>query len=161
MAQGNGKQAMETWGWVIRYVVVIALALVLAAVLGHMSLFQKTSLGHKLHASNLAQFLGYGASLAMLWLIGRRATIVIIQQGGKLLLLQQLVLPIVSLIVLALAYPVLQLMVWPFMRGTLGSIVNWLFILLIMACAGWLVAAVFNKSAAVTAYLTGKKPRAQ
>jgi len=159
MAQGNGKQAMEIWGWAIRYVVVIALSLLLAAVLGHMSLFQKTGLGHKLHASNLVQFLGYGAALMMLWLIARRATIVIIQQGGKLLLLQHLVLPIVSLVVVGLGYLVLQLMVSPYMKGVLGGIVNWLFILLMMACAGWLVAAVFNKSAALTAYLTGKKPK--
>jgi len=154
------KNALGDWVWVGRYIAVIALSLILAAALGHMDLFEKTTLG-KLSAAHIVQFLGFAAALVIVWILGQRATIVLQKQGGKGLLLQHLILPVVSLFVVALAYPVLMLLLKPFLGATLLSIFNWTFIVAILACAGWLVMAVFNQSAPLTALLTGKKAGAK
>lgn len=150
------KQTSGDWIWVGRYVAVIVVSLILAAALGHMELFEKTSLGGKLSASHIVQFLGYGAALATLWMLGQRTTIALQKQGGKFAVLQHLILPAVSLLVLALAYPVALLLLKPFMGATLTSVVNWTFIAAILACAGWLVMAVLNQSAPLTELLTKK-----
>ncbi len=155
MAQDD--KALADWLWVGRYVAVIVLSLVLAAALGHMELFEKTSLGGKLTASHIVQFLGYGAALATFWELGRRATIAVRELGGHWAVLQHLILPLVSLIVLALAYSVVLLLLKPFLGATASGIFNWVFIAAILACAGWLVMAVLNQSAPLTALLTGKR----
>jgi len=150
------KNAENGWVWVGRYVAVIVLALILAAALGHMELFEKTSIGGKLNASHIVQFLGYGAALAAFWLLGQRVTIALQKQGGKWAVLQHLVLPLVSLIVVSLAYSVLLLLLKPFLGGTATSIFDWTFVAAILACAAWLVMAVLNQSAPLTELLTGK-----
>lgn len=141
------------WSWMVRYVVVIALASILAAALGHMDLFMKTAVG-KLSAAHVVEFLGYGAALVLTWLLGRQATITVQKQGGKLLSMQHLILPVVTLIIVSLAYTVILLLLKPFLDTTLLGIYNWLFIALILVCAGWLVMAVLDKSAQVTDMLT-------
>ncbi len=147
----------NNWGWMGRYVAVIVLSLILGAALGQMSLFEKTSLAGKLSASHIVQFLGYGTALVSLWLLGQRATVVLQQQGGKWGVLQHLILPLVSLIVVSLAYSVVLLLLKPFLGATVQSILNWTFIAAILGCAGWLVMAVLNQSAPLTELLTGKK----
>ena len=149
----SDKNMENDWGWAVRHVVVILLAIILAAALGNMSLFEKTTLG-RLSAAHVVEFLGYGVALVIGWMLGRQATIYVRKQGGKLLAFQHLILPLVSLIVVALAYTVLLLPLKPFLNATLLSIYNWLFIVAILACAGWLVMAVLNKSAALTEMLT-------
>lgn len=151
---GKNKEMNAGWNWVGRYVAVIVVSLVLAALLGHMDLFVNTKMGGKLTASHIVQFLGYGAALATLWVLGQRATIVLQRQEGKWSVLQHLILPAVSLLVAALAYSVLLLLVKPFMDASLSSIFNWVFIVAILACAGWLVMAVLNQSASLTALFT-------
>lgn len=151
------KGANNEWSWMGRYVAVIVLSLILGAVLGQMSLFEKTSLAGKLSASHIVQFLGYGTALVALWLLGQRATLALQKQGGKWGVLQHLVLPLVSLIVVSLAYSVVLLLLKPFLGATVQSILNWTFIAAILACAGWLVMAVLNQSAPLTELLTGKK----
>jgi len=155
------KMADTGWLWAGRYLAVIVLSLILAAVLGQMSLFEKTALAGRLTASHIVQFLGYGAALVTFWMLGLRATIVLQQQGGKWAVLQHLILPMDSLIVAALAYSVLLLLLRPFLGATAASIFNWTFIVVILACAGWLVMAVLNQSAPLTALLTGKEDRAK
>jgi hypothetical protein len=153
--------ANDAWVWVGRYVAVIVLSLILAAALGHMELFEKTSLSGKLSASHIVQFLGYGAALVALWMLGQRATIAMQKQGGKWAVLQHLILPAVSLLVVALAYSVLLLLLKPFLGATAAGIFNWAFIAAILACAGWLVMAVLNQSAPLTALLTENKDKAE
>ncbi len=150
------KNAYGNWIWAGRYVAVMALALVLAAALGHMQLFEKTTIGGKLTAAHLVEFLGFGGALVALWLLGQRATIVIQKQGGKVSAVQHLILPAVSLLVVALAYSVVALLLKPFLGATAFSIFNWIFIAAIVACAVWLVLAVFDKADPLTALLTQK-----
>jgi hypothetical protein len=157
----QNKKADTGWVWAGRYVAVIVLSLILAAALGQMSLFEKTTLAGKLNASHIVQFLGYGAALAALWMLGLRATIVLQQQGGKWAVLQHLILPLASLVVVALAYSVLLLLLKPFLGATAAGIFSWTFIIAILACAGWLVMAVLNQSAPLTALLTGKEDKAK
>ena len=76
---------------------------------------------------------------------------------GNWSFLQHLILPAVSLIVVSLAYSVLLLLLKPVMEATLHNIYNWVFIVGILACAGWLVMAVLNQSASLTALLTDRK----
>lgn len=159
---GQSNQEVDAgWTWVGRYVAVIVLSLILAAALGHMELFEKTSLGGKLNASHIVQFLGFGAALATLWILAQRTTIAVGKLGGKWSVLQHLILPAVSLIVVALAYSVLLLLLKPFLGSTAASIFNWTFIAAILACSGWLVLAVLNQSAPLTAMLTEKKDKAK
>ncbi len=156
---GQGAQQDAGWGWVGRYVAVIVLSLILAAVIGNMELFSKTAIGGKLSASHIVQFLGYGAALATLWVLGQRATITLQRLGGKWSFLQHLILPAVSLMVISLAYNVLLLLLKPFFDATLHNIYNWVFIVAILACAGWLVMAVLNHSAALTELFTSAAER--
>jgi hypothetical protein len=144
------------WAWLGRYIAVIVLSLILAAALGQMSLFEKTTLAGKLNASHIVQFLGYGAALVAFWLLGLRATIALQKQGGKWGVLQHLILPLVSLIVVSLAYSVMLLLLKPFLGATVLNVVNWTFIAAIVACAGWLIMATLNQSAPLTKLLTGK-----
>ncbi|OIR08787.1 hypothetical protein GALL_91710 [mine drainage metagenome] len=155
MEQNNQKNA--GLDWIGRYVAVIVLSLILAAAIGNMDLFAKTTIGGKLSASHIVQFLGYGAALVAFWVLGQRATISLGQHTGKWSFLQHLVLPAVSLIVVSLAYSVLLLLLKPVMDAALHNIYNWVFIIGILACAGWLVMAVLNQSASLTALLTDRK----
>ncbi len=149
-------QNKETgWSWVGRYIAVIVISLILAAALGGMELFIKTAIGNKLNAAHIVQFLGYGVALAAFWVLGQRVTIALRQQEeGKWSVLQHLILPVVSLIVVSVAYSVLLLLLKGFMDSTLQNIYNWVFIVAILACAGWLVMAVLNQSAGLTELFT-------
>ncbi len=156
---GRDMQEQGGWGWVGRYVAVIVLSLILAAAIGSMELFSKTAIGGKLNASHIVQFLGFGAALVALWVLGQRATITLQQAGGKWAFLQHLILPTVSLVVVSLAYSVVLLLLKPFMDATLQNIYNWLFIAAILACAGWLVMAVLNHTGALTELFTSAAER--
>jgi hypothetical protein len=154
MAMEQAKKTETGLDWVARYLAVILLSLLLAAALGNMDLFIKTSIGGKLAASHIVQFLGYGAALVTLWVLGQRVTIELQQHQGKWSFLHHLILPAVSLVTVSLAYSVLLLLLKPVLNSTLQNIYNWTFILAILACAGWLVMAVLNQSGSLTALFT-------
>lgn len=151
------KQTDTGWNWVGRYAAVILLSLILATAIGNMDLFIKTTIGGKLNASHIVQFLGYSAALVAFWVLGQRTTIALQQQAGKWSVMQHLILPAVSLMVVSLAYSVLLLLLKSVMDTTLHNIYNWIFIVGILACAGWLVMAVLNQSASLTALFTDRK----
>src|SRR5712691_2305026 len=97
----------ERWMWVMRYVIVIVLALALAWVLGDMALFKITRFGKTgLTAARLAQLLGYGGALVVFWLLAQRAAELIGPEHGRLLLVKPVILPLATLAVLAMARPV-------------------------------------------------------
>ncbi len=150
----------DNWNWVGRYVAVIVLALILAAALGSMDLFVTTAvMGKKLSAANIVKFLGYGAALTVLWLLGQRAALVLRQRGGRWSFLQHLTLPVVTLIVVACAHSVVLLVLKPLMDPALRNIYNWVFIAGIIASAAWLVMALFNQSSTLTEALTSAAQR--
>jgi len=156
----NDTQTNEGWNWVGRYIAVIVIALILAAAIGSMELFIKTSVfGGKLNASHLVRFLGYGAALAAFWMLGQRSTIALQQHGGRWSFMQHLILPVVSLIVVSIAYTVALLILSPMMNAALHNIYNWVFIVAILSCAVWVVMAVLGQSASLTSALTSAAGR--
>ena len=135
------------WAWISRYVLVIVIALVLGGVIGELTLFKQTTLGTpKLTASSLAQFMGYGGALLLLWLFGQRAASQFRNVNGKAAFVSFIIVPLVTLIVVAGAYTVLLTILRPFLGAGLRNIYNWLFVLGITASALWLAVALFHHS---------------
>jgi hypothetical protein len=156
----KSTQTNTDWTWAVRHVAVIVVALVLAAAIGSMELFIKTTVfGGKLSASHLVRFMGYGAALAAFWMLGRRSTIALQQFGGRWSFLQHLILPVVTLVVVSIAYSVVLLILNPLMNAALHNIYNWVFIIAILACAGWVMMAVLGQSASLTSVLTSAAGR--
>ena len=154
----NDAQNNTGWNWVGRYVAVIVVALALGAAIGSMELFAKTSVvSGKLTAAHLVRFLGYGAALAALWMLGQRSTVALQRHGGRWSFLQHLILPVVTLIVVSSAYSVTLLILKPLLESAQLNIYNWVFIVAILACAIWVVMAVLGQSASLTNALATKR----
>jgi len=148
------------WGWVSRYVLVIVVALVLGGIIGELPLFKQTTLGTpKLNASALAQFLGYGGALLLLWLLGRKASEQF-RDGPRTSFLSYIILPLVTLIVVAAAYSVLLTILRPFLDAGPRNIYNWIFVLGITASALWLGIASFQHSEPLADLFKSDRPSA-
>jgi eukaryotic-like serine/threonine-protein kinase len=151
----NSTQMNQDWSWVGRFVAVIIVALVLAAAIGSMELFTKTFvITGKLSASHLVRFLGYSTALGALWMLGQKATMVLQQHKSRWSFMQHLILPVVTLIVVSSVNSVALLVLKPMMTPALNNIYNWVFIVAIVACAGWVVMAVLGQSASLTEAFT-------
>lgn len=146
----NETTSANNWDWAGRYIAGIVVALVLATAIGGMELFTKTMIGGKLSAGQAVRFLGYGTALAAFWMLGQRLTVVLRQRGGRWSFLQHLILPLVSLVVIAMSYTVLLLVLVPLLSAALLNIYNWVAIVAILACAVWVVLAVLGQSSALT-----------
>lgn len=137
----------KNWTWLIRYVLVIVVALILGAAIGELDLFKKTVLGAprlKLTAASLAQFLGYGSALALLWLLAQRATRELQAQQGWKRPVSFFVLPLATLIVVPAAHQILLLVFGGLIGPDLRKVYNWIFIIGTMASAIWLAVAMFQ-----------------
>lgn len=135
----------ERWMWVMRYVIVIVLALALAWVLGDMALFKITRLGKTgLTAARLAQLLGYGGALVVFWLLAQRAAELIGPEHGRWLLVKPMILPLASLAVIAMAHPVVLRALRSMMTRSFRQGYDWVFIAALVVCAAWLVVAVLG-----------------
>jgi len=151
----NGNRVNQEWNWVGRFVAVIVVALILAAAIGSMDLFERTFvIEGKLSASHLVRFLGYSTALGALWMLGQHATIYLQKNGGRWSFMQHLFLPVVTLIVVASANSVALLVMKPMMNASMHNIYNWVFIVAILACAAWVVMAVLGQSASLTEAMT-------
>jgi hypothetical protein len=140
----------ERWIWTVRYLVVIVLALILAAVLGEMELFKTTRFGKSgFTAARVAQFLGYGGALLVFWLLARRAAGMISREDERSKLLKSILVPLATLIVVACAHSVIFLVVGPLMSKAWLPTYNWTFIGGIILSAVWLVAALFTGSSSL------------
>jgi len=140
----------ERWMWLLRYAVVIVLALVLAAALGEMELFKATRFGKSgLNAARLVQFLGFGGALAVLWLMAQRAASLLPSGDERWSVLKSILVPLTTLIVVACGQAVLLLVLAPLMNKAWQQAYNWVAIVAIIAAAAWLVAALFTGSASL------------
>ena len=141
----------ERWIWLVRYAVVIVLALALAAALGEMELFRTTKFGKSgLNAARLVQFLGFGGALAVLWLAARRTAELLPGNDERWNVLKSILLPLATLIVVASGQAVLLFVLGPLMNKAWQQIYNWVAIAAIVATAAWLVAALFTGSASLS-----------
>jgi serine/threonine-protein kinase len=137
----------KRWIWLGRYLVVIVLALILAAVFGEMELFKTTRFGKSgFNAARVAQFLGYGGALLVMWLLARRAARTMAGEDERWNLVRSITVPLATLIVVACAHSVLLLVLGPVMNKAWMPTYNWLFIGGIILSAAWLVAALFTGS---------------
>lgn len=133
--------------WLIRYILVIVVALILAAAIGELDLFKKTVIGApklRLTAARLAQFLGYGAALALLWMLAQRAAQELRSLGGWKRPAAYLVVPLATLIVIPAAHQILLLVFGGIIGPDLRKIYDWIFILGTTAAAVWLAVALFQ-----------------
>src|SRR3954471_612457 len=150
----------ERWIWLLRYAVVIVLALVLASALGEMELFKTTRFGKSgLNAARLVQFLGFGGALggiwllvarAVLWLSARRPPTLLPANDERWSVLKSILLPLATLIVIASGQAVLLYVLGPLMSKAWQQAYNWVAIAAIIAAAAWLVAALFTGSSSLS-----------
>ena len=141
----------ERWLWLLRYAVVIVLALVLAAALGEMELFKTTRFGKSgLNAARLVQFLGFGGALAVLWLMAQRAASLLPSGDERWNVLRSILVPLTTLIVVASGQAVLLLVLAPVINKAWQQAYNWVAIVAIIAAAAWLVAALLTGSASLS-----------
>ncbi|SRR5258708_5299626 len=140
----------ERWSWVVRYLVVIILAVVLAATLGEMALFKTTKFGKTgLNAARVVQFLGYGGALFVFWLLAQRAAALMPSQDQRWNVVKSILLPVATLIVIACGQAVLLLVLGPLLNKAWHEAYNWVFITAIILSAAWLLAALFTGSSSL------------
>ena len=150
----------ERWSWVVRYLVVIAAALILAAAFGEMALFKTTRFGKTgLNAARLVQFLGYGGALAVLWMLARRAADLLPGQDPRWNVLKSTLVPLTTLIVVSAGQAVMLLLLAPIMNKAWQQIYNWVSITAIILSAAWLLGAVLTGSASLAPLFGGRMAR--
>jgi hypothetical protein len=141
---------MNNWIWVGKFLIVIAAALVLGEVLGSLALFKSTTLGTpKVTAGSLVRFFAHTGALVLMLMLGQRLAQQLRALGGGMAGLADPVLALITLIVTASAYVVLINFSAPFLGEGIRTMLDWTFILGILAAAVWLVWALFQNSEAV------------
>jgi hypothetical protein len=152
----------ERWIWVLRYLVVIAAALILAAAFGEMTLFKTTRFGKTgLNAARLVQFLGYGGALLVLWLLARRAAALMPGHDPRWSVLKSTLVPLVTLIVVSVGQAVMLLLLGPLMNKAWHQFYSWVSITAIILSAAWLLGAVLTGSASLAPLFGGRIARRQ
>jgi hypothetical protein len=152
----------ERWTWVVRYVLVIVLAIILGAALGATDLFRTTRFGKTgLSAARLVQFFGYGGALFMFWLMAQRAAGVLPARNGHWDLLKNALVPLATLVVVACGQAVLLLVLGPLMNAGWRQGYNWVVIAAIILSAGWLVMTLFTGSSSLAPLLGESRSKRQ
>ena len=72
------------------------------------------------------------------------------QYGSRWSFLQHLLLPVITLIVVASVNSVALLVLKPMMNPSMHNVYNWVFIVAILACAAWVLMAVLGQSSSLT-----------
>ena len=140
----------ERWTWIVRYLVVIVLAVILAATLGEMALFKMTKFGKTgLNAGRLVQFLGFGGALLVFWLLAQKTAALLDEKDPRWTLVKNILLPLATLIVVASIHAVLLLLLEPLMSKAWHEAYNWIFIGGIILSAAWLLGALLTGSASL------------
>jgi hypothetical protein len=142
--------------WVLEYGVALILAFLLAMILGQVSLFRETSLG-KLRASDLVQFVGYSGSLVIGWLGARALARNPPVEWSWMVPFQCLVVPLATLLSIAIAYGVMLFALEPFLGKIGQAIYNWVFIVAIVADSIWLILSWLWKCAPLVAATESRK----
>jgi len=144
----------ERWKWIVRYLVVIALAAVIGAALGEMALFKTTKIGRTgLNAARIVQFLGYGGALFVLWLLAQRAAALLPAHDRRSGAVKSVLLPLATLAVVAAGQAVALLVLGPLMNKAWQAAYNWIAIAAIIASAAWLLFALFTGSSSLAPLL--------
>ena len=137
---------MKARKWMMEYGVAMIMAIFFAAVLGHLPLFRETTVG-KLHASDLVQFIGYGGALVIAWFGARQLAAEPPDDWKWIMPYKALILPVTTLIIVAVAYGVLLYVCHPFLNKAGKGIYNWIFIVGIVSASAWLILTWVQKCA--------------
>jgi hypothetical protein len=129
---------MKARKWMMEYGVAMIMAIFFAAVLGHLPLFRETTVG-KLHASDLVQFIGYGGALVIAWFGARQLAAEPPDDWKWIMPYKALILPVTTLMIVAVAYGVLLYVCHPFLSKAGKGIYNWIFIVGIVSTSAWLI----------------------
>lgn len=149
----------ERWKWIVRYLVVIALAAILAAALGEMALFKTTKIGKTgLNAARIVQFLGYGGALLVFWLLARRAA-ALLPHDRAWHVLKSTALPLATLVVVAAGQAVCLILLGPLMSKAWQEGYNWAAIASIILSAAWLLFSLFTGSSSLAPLLGNGRER--
>jgi len=142
----------------MEYGVAIILTALFAVVLGRIPLFRETAVG-SLHASDLVQFIGYGGAMVIAWFGARQLSVEPPVDWKWLMPYRALILPMVTLAMVAIAYGVLLYVCEPFMSKSGKTVYNWLFIAGIVAASVWLIMTWVMKCAPQVAAMESRKLR--
>jgi hypothetical protein len=138
------------WIWIGKYLIVIVAALALGEVLGSLELFRSTTLGtQNVTAGSLVRFFAHASALILMLMLGQRLALQLRALGSGMARLSDPVLALITLIVTASAYIVLIKFSAPFLGESFRTMLDWTFILGILAAAVWLVWTLFQNSEAV------------
>jgi hypothetical protein len=141
---------MNKWMWIGKFLIVIAAALVLGEVLGSLALFKSAMLGTaKVTAGSLVRFIAQAGALVLTFMLGQRLTEQIRALDSGMARLADPVLALVTLIITVSAYLVLISFSARFLSEGVRTMLDWVFILGILAAAVWLVWTLFQNSEAV------------
>ncbi|HXX76468.1 MAG TPA: hypothetical protein VEI50_15160 [Nitrospiraceae bacterium] len=149
---------MKARTWMMEYGVAIILTALFAVVLGRIPLFRETAVGN-LHASDLVQFIGYGGAMVIAWFGARQLSAEPPVDWKWLMPYRALILPIVTLAMVAIAYGVLLYVCEPFMSKSGKTVYNWVFIAGIVAASVWLIMTWVMKCAPQVAAMESRKLR--
>ena len=150
---------MNKWTWIGKFLIVIAAALALGEVLGSLALFKSATLGtEKVTAASLVRFVAQAGALVLAWLLGQRLTLQLRTLDSGMARLADPVLALITLIITIGAYLVLISFSAPFLGATIRTIIDWSFILGILAAAVWLVWTLFQNSEAVMEAIGKSRP---
>jgi hypothetical protein len=153
--QAERRFTMRARKWMMEYGVAMALAVLFAAVLGHLPLFRNATVG-KLHASDLVQFIGYGGALVTAWFGARQLAEEPPEDWKWLMPYRALILPVTTLAAMGIFYGVLLYVCGPFLGKSGKGIYNWAFVIGIVAASVWLIITWMQKCAP---QLAGEEPR--
>ncbi|MGH8284750.1 MAG: hypothetical protein ACRETT_03180 [Steroidobacteraceae bacterium] len=135
------------WHWTWRYAAVIVVVIILAGVLGGMSLFKAAAaVPGKLTAAHIVKFLGYSGVLAIFFLLAQRAALQLRSERTRAAMLATIVIPFATFVVVASAHGVLLPVLKPFLSTGLRAIYNWIFVAASLAAAAWLVLSILQQS---------------
>jgi hypothetical protein len=137
---------MKAKRWMMEYGVAMVLAILFAGVLGHLPLFRETGVG-KLHASDVVQFIGYSAAIALAWFGARQLANDPPDNWKWLSVYRSLIVPVTTLVVVGFAYHVLLYVCQPFLGKSGKETYNWMFIVGLIVCCGWLILTWVQKCA--------------
>ncbi|HEY6974261.1 MAG TPA: hypothetical protein VI359_08145 [Nitrospiraceae bacterium] len=149
---------MKARTWMMEYGVAIILTALFAVVLGRIPLFRETAVGN-LHASDLVQFIGYAGAMVIAWFGARQLSAEPPDDWKWLMPYRALILPVVTLAMVAIAYGVLLYVCEPFMSKSGKTVYNWFFIAGIVAASVWLIMTWVMKCAPQVAAMESRRLR--
>lgn len=142
------KAAGKLWVWMVQYGMTVLLLLLLGSTAANIPLFKDTVLiDAKLDVSHLVEFLGYGGALTMIWLMSRKAGILLDRDRSGLAFLRPMVAPLTALLVTSGSYKIALVLMNPFLSKAERLAYDWTCIVLILVSTLWVILTWFFRSA--------------